>query len=53
MKKQQLKKLQFSKKTISRINISLSAKLKGGTDTVSIPGIPTALGSECGNEMCH
>ncbi|MCH2194282.1 hypothetical protein [Kordia sp.] len=53
MKKQQPKKLRFSKKLISKINTSLSTKLKGGTDTVSIPGIPTALGSECGNEMCH
>lgn len=37
MKKKQPKKLQFSKSLITKINSSVFLKIKGGTDTVSVP----------------
>lgn len=37
MKKKQLKKLQFSKSLITKINSSLFLKIKGGTDPISVP----------------
>ncbi|WP_298512967.1 hypothetical protein [uncultured Kordia sp.] len=52
MKNRQPKRLQFSKKLISKINTQLSVKLKGGTDPIS-DGIFSAHGSHCGNQMCH
>lgn len=53
MKKRQLKKLQISKVEIAKISSTLSSKIKGGTDPISIPGNPSAMGSQCGNLMCY
>lgn len=52
MKKQQKRKLRISKVEIAKINTVLTEKLKGGTDTISIPGNPSAMGSQCGNQIC-
>lgn len=51
MKKQQPKKLQFTKKIISKMNTSISEILKGGTDPIS--DLFSADASHCGNEMCR
>jgi len=52
MKKRQLKILQLSKVEIAKISSTLSRKLQGGTDPISIPGNPSAMGSQCGNLNC-
>ena len=53
MKNKTTKKLQLTKKTITRIEKSIQLEINGGTYPGSIPSGLSAHASQCGNQMCY